>query len=248
MSKQKTKDNRWVIRNRKIRAENDFNQVMSLYVTHKYGPIAMEVCNFYDKLRSKYPQRRFYKGSQRFQTWLKKQITTYCEEHASCDDEQASETDPAADEQASETGPVADEQASETGPVAGQQVQETEPVADEQASETGPVAGQQVQETEPVADEQVPETDPVVEDVLSLAMREFGEMQPVAHHVTIPSNSTREEQQLQELNDLDSVLAQMIADLESEQDEGVVMDPVLGEIEEELNSPLVYDDTMVEWW
>ena len=215
MSKQKTKDNRWVIRNRKIRAENDFNNVMSLYVTHKYGPIAMEVCNFYDKLRSKYPQRRFYKGSQRFQTWLKKQITTYCEEHAPSDDEQVSETDPAADEQVPETGPVADEQVPETGPV---------------------------------ADEQVPETDPVVEDVLSLAMREFGEMQPVAHHVTIPSNSTREEQQLQELNDLDSVLNQMIADLESEQDEGVVMDPVLGEIEEELNSPLVYDDTMVEWW
>ena len=215
MSKQKTGDNRWVIRNRKIRAENDFNQVMCLYVTHKYGPIAMEVCDFYDKLRTKYPTRRFYKGSRRFKTWLNKQITTYCEEHTSSGDEQASETDPVADEQASETDPVADEQ---------------------------------VPETDPVADEQVPETDPVVEDVLSLAMREFGEMQPVAQHVTIPSNSTREELQLQELNDLDSVLAQIIADLESEQDEGVVMDPVLGEIEEALNNPVVYDDPMVEWW
>ena len=148
MSKQKV--DRWRLKNQNKRAENDFNKVMCLYVTHKYGPIAKEVCEFYDKLRAKYPTKKFYKGSRRFKEWVNNQITMYCDGHTSSDDEQQSSssddeqqpqtTDPVADE------PMADEQALET----------TDPVAD------GPIAGEQVVET----------TDPIAENNLSSVIQE----------------------------------------------------------------------------
>ena len=197
MSKQKV--DRWYIKNQKKRAENDFNRVMCAYVTHKYGPIAKEVCEFYDHLRGKYPTRKFYKGSKGFKAWVNNQIVMYCAEHPSSADEQ-------------DAGCNQSEIAAQPAPL---------------------------------------ETDPVAEmDVLSSTIREVGldEMQPVAQHVIIAPTVREEQQQQQELDDLDNILDQIIADLEAGQDEGVVMDPVLDEVDEALTIPVDGGEPLVEWW
>ena len=224
MSKQKV--DRWRLKNKNKRAENDFNKVMCLYVTHKYGPIAKEVCEFYDKLRAKYPTKKFYKGSRRFKEWVNNQITMYCEGHTSCDDEQQSSS--SGDEQQPQTTdpvaaePMADEQALET----------TDPVAD------GPIAGEQVVET----------TDPIAENNLSSVIQEAWFDVKHKDFCEAWSDSIREQQQIQELDALDDVLDQIIADLEAGQDEGIVADPVVDEVEDFLNTQVDDGEPLVEWW
>ena len=75
MAKEKT--NRWTVRNKKLRAENDFNRVMREYVTYKYGSIAVECCEFYDKLRNKYPTKGIYTGAKKFRAWVTHEIEEY---------------------------------------------------------------------------------------------------------------------------------------------------------------------------
>ena len=215
----KQKVNRWLLRNQRIRAENDFNRIMSEYVTYKYGPIATEVCTFYDQLRDKYPTKNFYKGSRGFKTWVRKQIEEYVDEHPSSGNEK-----------------------------------ETEPSSDEQVAES--VDGNE-KETEHVesVDGNEKETEPVVDDVLSQLVREtvVDEVQAAAF---LPPSINEEQQQ--QLNELDSIVNQIIADLEAAQDEGIEMDPVQDlECDEELNIPIDVEeateaeldkDPLVEWW
>ena len=68
------KENRWLIRNKKIRAENDFNRVMREFVTYKYGPVATECAAFYDMLRTKYPDNGTYLGAKKFRKWVTSEI------------------------------------------------------------------------------------------------------------------------------------------------------------------------------
>ena len=194
----KQKVNRWLLRNQRVRAENDFHRVMCEYVTYKYGPIATEVCTFYDQLRDKYPTKNFYKGSRGFKTWVRKQIEEYVDEHPPSGDEQ------------------------------------------------------QVAES---ADGNEKETEPVVDDVLSQLVREtvVDEVQATAF---LPPSINEEQQQ--QLNELDIIVNQIIADLEAAQDEGIEMDPVQDlECDEELNIPIDVEeateaeldmDPLVEWW
>ena len=71
------KENRWVVRNKRLRAENDFNRVMREFVTYKYGPIAVECAAFYDKLRTKYPDNGTYTGAKKFRRWVTHEIKEY---------------------------------------------------------------------------------------------------------------------------------------------------------------------------
>ena len=71
------KENRWTVRNKKLRAENDFNRVMREFVTYKYGPIAVECACFYDKLRTKYPDNGTYTGAKKFRRWVTHEIKEY---------------------------------------------------------------------------------------------------------------------------------------------------------------------------
>ena len=68
------KENRWTVRNKKLRVENDFNRVMREFVTYKYGPIAVECADFYDKLRDKYPDNGTYIGAKKFRRWVTREI------------------------------------------------------------------------------------------------------------------------------------------------------------------------------
>ena len=194
----KQKSDRWLVRNRKIRAENDFNRIMCEYVTFKYGPIAKEVCTFYDQLRDKYPAKAFYKGSKGFRAWVHDEIKTYVDEHPSSGDEDVSD-----------------------------------------ANETGHLAAQVV-ETEPE------------KDVLSQAVREacFDELQPIEADIIIGDN-IHEEQRQQQLNELDNIVNQIIADLEMDQDEGIGVDLFqsegipLSQSEDILEN---WNEPLVEWW
>ena len=71
------KENRWLIRNKKIRAENDFNRVMREFVTYKYGPVATECTAFYDMLRTKYPDNGTYLGAKKFRKWVTSEIKNH---------------------------------------------------------------------------------------------------------------------------------------------------------------------------
>ena len=71
--------NRWLVRNRKIRCENDYNRVMNEYIGFKYAAIKQEVDIFYSNLRDKYPDKPSYKGSKAFRTWVLREIKNYVE-------------------------------------------------------------------------------------------------------------------------------------------------------------------------
>ena len=71
--------NRWLVRNRKIRFENDYNRVMNEYIGFKYVAIKQEVDIFYSNLRDKYPDKASYKGSKAFRTWVLREIKNYVE-------------------------------------------------------------------------------------------------------------------------------------------------------------------------
>ena len=61
-------------RNKRIRAETDYNRVLNEYILVKYEPIAEEFAEFYDSLRSKYPEKHVYKGSKKFRHWVRSEI------------------------------------------------------------------------------------------------------------------------------------------------------------------------------
>ena len=65
------------IRNKRIRAETDYNRVLNEYVMLKYEPIAQEFSEFYDTLREKYPEKYVYKGAKRFRSWVRSEIAKY---------------------------------------------------------------------------------------------------------------------------------------------------------------------------
>ena len=106
------------------------------------------------------------------------------------------------------------------------------------------------------ADGNEKETEPVVDDVLSQLVREtvVDEVQAAAF---LPPTINKEQQQ-QQLNELDIIVNQIIADLEASHDEGIEMDPVQDlECDEELNIPIDVEeateaeldmDSLVEWW
>ena len=77
------KNNRWLVKNKRIRAENHFNSVMCEYIKYKYGEIAIEFCKFYDQLMAKQPAKdhKTYKGAKAFKTWVSDQIAEYCKEN-----------------------------------------------------------------------------------------------------------------------------------------------------------------------
>ena len=77
------KNNRWLVKNKRIRAENHFNSVMCEYIKYKYGEIAIEFCKFYDQLMAKQPVKdhKTYKGAKAFKTWVSDQIAEYCKEN-----------------------------------------------------------------------------------------------------------------------------------------------------------------------
>ena len=89
----KEKVDRWLIRNRRIRAENDFNRIMCEYVKHKYGEIATECAEFFDHLMDKYPAKntKTYKGSKKYKAWVSKQIAEYTTKNAICKEPEASD-------------------------------------------------------------------------------------------------------------------------------------------------------------
>ena len=64
-------------RNKRLRAENDYNRVQNEYLMVKYEPVAQEFSEFYDSLREKYPQKHTYKGSKKFRTWVRSEIEKY---------------------------------------------------------------------------------------------------------------------------------------------------------------------------
>ena len=64
-------------RNKRLRAENDYNRVQNEYLMMKYEPIAQEFSEFYDSLREKYPEKHVYKGSKRFRIWVRSEIEKY---------------------------------------------------------------------------------------------------------------------------------------------------------------------------
>ena len=64
-------------RNKRVRAENDYNRVQNEYLMMKYEPIAQEFSEFYDSLREKYPEKHVYKGSKRFRIWVRSEIEKY---------------------------------------------------------------------------------------------------------------------------------------------------------------------------
>ena len=72
-------------RNKRIRAENDHNRVLNEYVMLKYGPISEEFNKFYDILREKYPEKHSYKGSQKFRVWVRDEIKKYNTEEQNTD-------------------------------------------------------------------------------------------------------------------------------------------------------------------
>ena len=65
------------IRNKRIRAETDYNRVQNEYIMLKYEPIAQEFSEFYDSLREKYPEKYVYKGAKRFRSWVRSEIAKY---------------------------------------------------------------------------------------------------------------------------------------------------------------------------
>ena len=71
------KPNRWLVRNRQLRADNDYNRVMYEYISFKYTSIKEEVDAFYSGLKDKYPDQPYYKGSKRFRTWVHDEIKSY---------------------------------------------------------------------------------------------------------------------------------------------------------------------------
>ena len=79
----KEKNDRWAVKNKRIRAENHFNSVMCEYIKYKYGEIAIECCKFYDQLMAKQPVKdsKTYKGAKAFKTWVSDQIAEYCKEN-----------------------------------------------------------------------------------------------------------------------------------------------------------------------
>ena len=64
-------------RNKRIRAETDYNRVLNEYIMLKYEPIAEEFTKFYDSLRTKYPEKHVYKGSKKFRYWVRSEIEKY---------------------------------------------------------------------------------------------------------------------------------------------------------------------------
>ena len=80
MPMEKTREERRVwdnSRNKRLRAEIDYNRVQNEYILAKYGAIAEEFSQFYDVLREKYPTKYIYKGSKRFRFWVQDEIEKY---------------------------------------------------------------------------------------------------------------------------------------------------------------------------
>ena len=89
--------NRWLVRNRKLRAENDYNRVMHEYIAFKYDAVKQEVDAFYNNLRDKYPDKT-YKGSKAFRTWVLNEIKSYVMENTSMVETNVPDKDIASDE------------------------------------------------------------------------------------------------------------------------------------------------------
>ena len=64
-------------RNIRKRAENDYNRVLNEYIMLKYEPISQEFNEFYDVLKDKYPNKSVYKGSKKFRVWVQDEIKKY---------------------------------------------------------------------------------------------------------------------------------------------------------------------------
>ena len=85
---------RWNKRNKKLRAENDYNRVLKEYLTVKHESIVSEFSAFYDSLREKYPDDNSYKGSKKFRTWVQNQIVLYNVENTEENDAATPVVDP----------------------------------------------------------------------------------------------------------------------------------------------------------
>ena len=51
-------------RNKRVRAETDYNRVLNEYIIVKHEPIVHEFTAFYDSLRGKYPEKQ-YRGAKK---------------------------------------------------------------------------------------------------------------------------------------------------------------------------------------
>ena len=74
-------------RNKRVRAETDYNRVLNEYILLKYEPVAEEFAKFYDSLRTKYPEKYVYKGSKKFRYWVRGEIVKY-ESHKNTEEQQ----------------------------------------------------------------------------------------------------------------------------------------------------------------
>ena len=216
-------------RNKRVRAEIDYNRVLNEYIMVKYGPIAEEFCLFYDTLREKYPTKYVYKGSKRFRTWVRDEIVQY--------DNNKNAEERNVDNDVSEAAVGVDNVANV--PNVSEEVVNINDIIEE-------VGFVDVNDAEVNINGIIEElgladviNDPtganVVADVVTTAV---GANVVVQHN---PLENILANGLPQELRELDSFIGDIIADIESQCDEGIFLTP-----EHELEVDPLYYDTEIE--
>ena len=204
---------RWNKRNKRLRVENDYNRVLREYLLIKHAPIAEEFSTFYDSLRKKYPEKHCYKGSKSFRTWVRTQIEQ--------DDVEKNTTETTEEQNVSEQNGV--------------EKNTTETTEEQNVSEAATLGG--------IVADDVPEAASlggIVADDVPEAAALGGIVDDVIGEIVVgptPLENIIANGRQEELEELDVLIGNIIADLESQCDEGIALSPH-HEIEAE---PLYYD-------
>ena len=194
----KEKVDRWLIRNRRIRAENDFNRIMCEYVKHKYGEIATECAEFFDHLMDKYPAKntKTYKGSKKYKAWVSKEIAEYTTKNAICKEPEASDIasgdEPEASDIASGDEPEASDIASGDEPEASDIASGDEPEASDIASGDEPEASDIASGDEPEASD-IASGDNIINQALMLADNDIAEIIAELENAGVPLTENEDE-------------------------------------------------------
>ena len=203
---------RWNKRNKRLRAENDYNLVLKEYLTVKYGPIVSEFSVFYDSLREKYPDNHSYKGSKKFRTWVRNQIVQY-------DAKNTEENDTVPPNQSVQYNAENTEENNATTPVAGppNQIVQYNAENTEENNATTPVAGPNAENTE--------ENNAVTLGglVVDLVAAPPVVQQPLQNRNPLENIIANGQQAA--LEELDVLIGDIIRDIENQCDEGIDLSP-----------------------
>ena len=189
-----SKDNRWTMRNKRLRKENDYNRVLNEYINLKHNAVGEEFCKFYNELRGKYPDRYFYKGSKNFRGWVISEIEKYDVSRAADEGENVNNT-------------------AEAAVLQNTDVEATVSVVDEGVQSA--VVGAAVQDL-----------GEIVNNMTEAADQDLGEI-VIGSNVVVPPpmENIIANGAPSELEELNALIGDVIADIEGQCDEGIELSP-----------------------